>query len=91
MTSAAGYAAFRREFGGNRHGHTHRARRAQFLLCPSPLRDWLQPVGMRAILEPALPIVDPHHHLWDRPDWRYLLPDLLDDLNSGHNHQSPPQ
>ena len=21
-----------------------------------------------AILEPALPIVDPHHHLWDRPD-----------------------
>jgi predicted TIM-barrel fold metal-dependent hydrolase len=37
-----------------------------------------------AILEPDLPIVDPHHHLWDRPDWRYLLPDLLEDLNSGH-------
>ncbi len=37
------------------------------------------------ILEPELPIVDPHHHLWDRPGWRYLLDDLLGDINSGHN------
>jgi predicted TIM-barrel fold metal-dependent hydrolase len=37
------------------------------------------------ILDPKLPIVDPHHHLWDRDGWRYLLPDLLDDTNSGHN------
>ena len=37
------------------------------------------------ILEPELPIVDPHHHLWDRPGWRYLLDELLADLNSGHN------
>lgn len=37
------------------------------------------------ILDPALPIVDPHHHLWDRPDWRYMMPDLLADLNAGHN------
>ncbi len=37
------------------------------------------------ILEPALPIVDPHHHLWDRPGWRYLLDELLADVNSGHN------
>jgi pimeloyl-ACP methyl ester carboxylesterase/predicted TIM-barrel fold metal-dependent hydrolase len=36
------------------------------------------------ILEPDLPIVDPHHHLWDRPGWRYLLDELLADLNSGH-------
>jgi hypothetical protein len=27
------------------------------------------------IVEPELPIVDPHHHLWDRPGWRYLLDD----------------
>ena len=33
------------------------------------------------ILDAKLPIVDPHHHLWDRPGWRYLL----DDTNSGHN------
>ena len=45
--------------------------------------DWLARRN-EAILEPELPIVDPHHHLWDRPDWRYLLPELLADLNSGH-------
>src|SRR6202795_4196074 len=37
------------------------------------------------IIEPELPIVDPHHHLWDRHGWRYLLDDLLEDTNSGHN------
>ncbi len=37
------------------------------------------------ILEPDLPIVDPHHHLWDRPGWRYLFDDLLADVNGGHN------
>jgi len=57
------------------------------------------------ILEPDLPIVDPHHHLWDRrapgappiplPDHpfsriiadnpRYLLDEILKDLQSGHN------
>ena len=38
------------------------------------------------IIEPDLPIVDPHHHLVDRPETgRYLLPDLLADIGSGHN------
>jgi len=37
------------------------------------------------ILEHELPIVDPHHHLWDRPGWRYLLDELLADTSSGHN------
>jgi predicted TIM-barrel fold metal-dependent hydrolase len=38
------------------------------------------------IIEPDLPIVDPHHHLVDRPETgRYLLPELLADLGSGHN------
>src|SRR5262249_35967612 len=32
------------------------------------------------VLDPDLPIVDPHHHLWDR-DSRYLLDELLDDVN----------
>jgi predicted TIM-barrel fold metal-dependent hydrolase len=32
-----------------------------------------------------LPIIDTHHHLWDRNRWTYLLPELLADLNSGHN------
>ena len=46
--------------------------------------DWLAR-RKEPILEPDLPIVDPHHHLWDRPGWRYLLDDLLADINSGHN------
>ncbi|MDE2006031.1 MAG: amidohydrolase family protein [Rhodospirillales bacterium] len=36
------------------------------------------------MLEPDLPIVDPHHHLWDRGGWRYLLDELLEDTNAGH-------
>lgn len=50
-----------------------------------PIReDWLAR-RQEPILEPELAIVDPHHHLWDRPDWRYMLDDLLADTNSGHN------
>jgi predicted TIM-barrel fold metal-dependent hydrolase len=37
------------------------------------------------IIEPDLPIVDPHHHLWSRPGNAYLFPELLADLTSGHN------
>ncbi len=47
-------------------------------------QDWLDR-RKEPILEPELPIIDPHHHLWDRPGWRYLLDDLLADTNSGHN------
>ena len=36
------------------------------------------------IIDPALPIVDPHHHLWDHPGQRYLLDELLTDTGSGH-------
>src|SRR5215217_3886585 len=51
----------------------------------SPVRqEWLDR-WQEEILAPELPIVDPHHHLWDRPGWRYLLDELLADLNSGHN------
>ncbi len=51
---------------------------------PSPVRQaWLDR-RHEAIIDPDLPIVDPHHHLWDRPGWRYLLDELLADLNSGH-------
>jgi predicted TIM-barrel fold metal-dependent hydrolase len=50
-----------------------------------PVRnDWLAR-RTETILEPALPIIDPHHHLWERPDWVYMLDDLLADMNSGHN------
>jgi L-fuconolactonase len=50
-----------------------------------PVRDdWLAR-RVEPILEPELPIVDPHHHLWERPGWRYMLDDLLADTGSGHN------
>lgn len=37
------------------------------------------------ILEPELPIIDPHHHMWDRPGNRYLIDEFLADANTGHN------
>jgi predicted TIM-barrel fold metal-dependent hydrolase len=47
--------------------------------------DWLARHSESAI-EPELPIVDAHHHLWDRPGWRYLLDELVADIKgSGHN------
>ncbi len=46
--------------------------------------DWLAR-HQEDILEPDLPIVDAHHHLWDHIGNRYLLQDLLQDLDSGHN------
>lgn len=38
-----------------------------------------------AILDPDLEIIDAHHHLWHRGDWRYLTEELLEDTGSGHN------
>jgi predicted TIM-barrel fold metal-dependent hydrolase len=49
-----------------------------------PNAEWLAQYREDA-LEPVLPIVDPHHHLWERADHRYLLPDLLADTGGGHN------
>ncbi len=46
--------------------------------------DWLRLVE-EPILEPDLPIVDPHHHLWERGKDSYLLPQLLADTGSGHD------
>ena len=46
--------------------------------------DWLKPFS-EAVIEPDLPIIDPHHHLWDRlGGTRYLLDELLLDT-TGHN------
>jgi len=51
---------------------------------PLPNAAWLERLT-EEILEPGLPIVDPHHHLWHHPGSRYLLDDLVADVNSGHN------
>jgi predicted TIM-barrel fold metal-dependent hydrolase len=54
--------------------------------------DWLA-LTPESPLEPELPICDPHHHFWDfrterTPYQRYLLHELADDMNSGHNVRS---
>jgi L-fuconolactonase len=49
--------------------------------------DWLR-LTQEEVLEPDLAIVDPHHHLWDFPAHRYLLPDLLAETDSGHKIES---
>jgi L-fuconolactonase len=40
---------------------------------------------VEAPLDPQLPIIDPHHHLWDAPKPRYLLDEVLADFQTGHN------
>ena len=54
--------------------------------------DWLA-LTQEPTLEPEIPICDPHHHFWDFrtqriPYQRYLLHELADDINSGHNVRS---
>ena len=45
---------------------------------------WLARV-QEEIIDPDRRICDPHHHLWDHPDDRYLFHDILADVSSGHN------
>jgi L-fuconolactonase len=45
--------------------------------------DWLA-LGQEEAIEPTLPIVDAHHHFYDRPGWNYLQDEYLADALSGH-------
>ncbi len=36
------------------------------------------------IIEPELPIIDSHHHIWNHPGSRYLIADFLEDAAAGH-------
>jgi L-fuconolactonase len=54
--------------------------------------DWLA-LTQEPTLEPEIPVCDAHHHFWDlRPEripyQRYLLHELLADVNCGHNVRS---
>src|SRR3984957_7191712 len=49
-----------------------------------PRPGWLA-LRQEDIIDPKRPIVDPHHHLWDRGGQRYLIEELTDDIASGHN------
>ena len=51
-----------------------------------PRPEWLAKT-IETPLEPELPIIDPHHHLWDMDPatWgRYLADDLVEDVTAGH-------
>src|SRR6202166_1404273 len=62
-----------------------------------PPRDsWLAKARPEPIIDPALPIIDTHHHFWHRmggshgeswevPAFRYLLDEYLADCATGHN------
>ncbi len=54
-----------------------------------PREAWLQSHPPEVIIDPDLPIIDTHHHLWDRENNRYLLPEFLADVEAdtgnGHN------
>jgi L-fuconolactonase len=47
-------------------------------------KDWLASTT-EAPVDGSEEIVDPHHHLWDRPDGVYMVPDLHMDTGAGHN------
>ena len=51
-----------------------------------PVRqEWLNQL-IEDPISPNIPIIDPHHHLWDVGFGRYYIEELLEDINSsGHN------
>src|SRR5712671_3836011 len=54
--------------------------------------DWLA-LTQEPTLEPEIAICDPHHHFWDFrsariPYQRYLLHELIADIDCGHNVRS---
>ncbi|MEH3023619.1 MAG: amidohydrolase family protein [Pseudomonas oryzihabitans] len=51
----------------------------------APRPDWLAQVKEPA-LEPALAIIDAHHHLWDRSGQRYLFDEYRADIEGAGHH-----
>ena len=45
--------------------------------------EWLSQV-QEEIVEPDIPIIDPHHHLWNDRGSTYLVEQLQNDTSSGH-------
>jgi len=60
------------EFKGNSYRHM------------AELNEWTKQRSETA-LEPELPIIDPHHHVWDDERGRYLIHELAEDVGTGHN------
>jgi len=62
--------------------------RRVFVVAQAKNAAWLSS-SQEEVLEPGLPICDPHHHLWDLRTGaiqeRYLLDEILADIGGGHN------
>jgi predicted TIM-barrel fold metal-dependent hydrolase len=54
------------------------------LLFGEPREDWLA-LRQEDVIDPERPIVDAHHHLWDRGGQRYMIEEITGDIASGHN------
>jgi len=50
---------------------------------PNPDIAWLAK-HVEEILEPEIPIIDPHHHIWNQEGNPYSIDDLSADVGSGH-------
>jgi predicted TIM-barrel fold metal-dependent hydrolase len=53
-------------------------------LYADPREDWLAQ-HTEDIIDARRPIVDPHHHLWDRGGLRYMIEEMAADIATGHN------
>jgi L-fuconolactonase len=51
---------------------------------PPPDPSWLAR-AREEVIDPTLPIIDAHHHLWEEGGHAYLLDELAEDLACGHN------
>ena len=49
----------------------------------NPAQVWLNQV-IETPIDPDQRIIDPHHHLWRRPEDDYLIQDLWQDTSAGH-------
>jgi L-fuconolactonase len=58
----------------------------QFGRIYAPDEAWLATAEPEPVIDPELPIVDTHHHLWLRGGHRYLLDELLADIGTGHHN-----
>jgi predicted TIM-barrel fold metal-dependent hydrolase len=52
---------------------------------PKQRPGWLALAEPEEAIDPDLPIIDPHHHLWGHADDHYLLDDMLQDVRGGHD------
>lgn len=51
---------------------------------PTVRADWLAS-RQEDVIDPHLPVIDSHHHLWDVASAHYFEPELLADLGDGHD------